>query len=136
LDRTKGDLWVASEYTPSELDLLGVELIGQTEDDGEEAYSHGFNYSCKCGNQFEIRLIAEASASDAQVEDMLLSAFERAMEQEFVRHQQQAGKLANDVSGWSKSLKLDVAEELRHIKHWMGKKKASSTGRTLYQGIK
>ena len=107
-------------------------LVGRTRDDDWKVYTHGFDWQCPCGNERQIRAMAEESASASHIEDMLSKGLEHVLETENIVHQQQVGKLS--VSPDDKPLRLDVAEELRRIRRWMKKSSESSTGRTLFKG--
>jgi hypothetical protein len=120
---------------PEPLTLGLPTFLGQTGEDGLKAFAQPFTYKCLCGNEFQFQIIHEDDASPAQIEDMLLAGFEGAMEREFVRHQEQAGKLASDTASWPKHLKLDVAKELKRIRNWMKQVRASSHGKTLFHGV-
>ena len=107
-------------------------LVGRTRDDDWKVYTHGFDWQCPCGNVRKIIFMAGESASAAHIEDALAKGVESAVISENIVHQQQVGKLS--VSPDDKPLRLDLAEELRHIRFWMKKSRESSTGRTLFKG--
>lgn len=112
--------------------MRALKLKGAKTDAGEQIYSYGFTYRCKCGNEQQVMAVAPAGAPDSQVEDMLNSIFEKVINEEYEVHQRQ-NKLPNDVSTWPKSLRLDVAEELRHIHNWLKRRKWSR--QTLWTGV-
>ena len=106
--------------------------LGSVHDDaGHRVYTYGFVYDCKCGNKQWVLFVAPEDTASTQIEDGLNKAFEHVIRDEAEAHQRQL-KTPNDVSTWSKALKLDVAEELRHIKKWMEKRKWSR--QTLWKG--
>ena len=65
--------------------------------------------------------MATEKDSSKQVEDMLNANFETLLIEEEGRHQRAVGTL--DVSAGDNALKLDVAEELRHIRNYLRKRK-------------
>lgn len=108
---------------PDSVPTLNRLLLGETAEEGHKVYSYGFLYKCKCGNELMISALATEKDSANQVEDMLNASFERHLREEEERHQRVQGLLSPDVNAWDDSLKLDVAEELRHIRNYIRKRK-------------
>ena len=124
------DLWLPKN-APS---LRALRLDSVRMDDGTAVDMYGFTYKCKCSNEQYVRVVMPGTASDAQIEDSLATAFASVLKGEGEAHQRAAMTLTpNDVSTWSKSLKLDVAEELRHVQRWLKRRKWSR--QTLWKGV-
>ena len=124
------DLW-----TPDGVEYVQSWHVGKTGEDGWDVYKHEFRLTYR-GETEMFGVLAEESASEAQIEDTAAWTAERSMRKIVERLQQRGSKLVPEMladrQNWD--VRRDVAAMFRDFRSYMNKRRESTSGRIYYPG--
>lgn len=122
-----------SIWTPTHVRYLQSWLVGEA---GERIWKHEFQLDYM-GETKQFGVMAEESAPESQIEDMAAWVSERTAAQILEATQRRSGKLAPEQlaekQNWD--VRRELAGAWRDYRKWANKRRASTTGKTLYKGI-
>lgn len=132
---TNNNIW-----TPTNVRYIQSWIVGEYHDqdtgDRERVFKHEFELSFM-GVTKNFGVLAEESASDAQIEDMAGGVAERTAARIETEVQKINGRLRPEDlaerSNWG--VRRDVAGAFREYRKWAKRKRASTTGKTIYRGL-
>lgn len=132
---TNNNIW-----TPTNVRYIQSWVVGEYHDQDtgnlERVLKHEFELSFM-GMKKTFGVMAEESASDAQIEDLAGGVVERTAKQIEEQVQKIGGRLRPEDlaerSNWGK--RRDVAGAFREYRKWAKRRRASSTGKTIYKGL-
>ncbi len=125
------DLW-----TPDGVEYVQSWFVGKTGEDGWDVYKHEFRLIYK-GETEMFGVLAEASASESQIEDTAAWTAEKSMQKIVEKLQRRGSKLIPeslaDRQNWD--VRRDLAALFRDFRAHMKKRRESSGGKIYYAGI-
>ncbi len=122
-------------WTPDSVEYVQSWHVGKTGEDGWDVYKHEFRLKYR-GETEMFGVLAEASASDAQIEDTAAWTAERSMQAIVERLQRRGSKLIPEAlserENWD--VRRDLAAMFRDFRAYMSKRRQSSIGRIYFPG--
>lgn len=122
-------------HTPDSVTYVQSWLVGVIGETGERVFKHEFMLTYK-GEVEMFGVLAEESASDAQIEDTAAWTSERSAAKIVERLQQRGSRLLPeqlaDRKNWS--VRRELAAIWRDMRKHTKKRRASTTGRIYYPG--
>lgn len=127
-------------WTPTNVQYIHSWLVGRStqQEAGniERVWKHEFALT-HMGQTKYFGVLAEESASDKQIEDLAAFTSERTMRQIEIQVQVTNGRLRPEDLAERKNwqTRRDLAGAWRQYRRWAKKRRASTTGRTIYKGV-
>lgn len=126
------DLW-----TPDGVEYVQSWYVGTTGEDGWNVYKHEFKLTYRGETEY-FGVLAEASASESQIEDTAAWTAERSMQKIVEKLQRRGSKLVPEQlaekDNWD--VRRDLAGFFRDFRSHMKKRRESSGGKVYYSGLK
>lgn len=122
-------------WTPDSVQYLQSWLVGKIGETGERVFKHEFRLSYK-GETENFGVMAEESASDAQIEDMAAWVSERTVAKIIDRLQRRGSRLVPEQLAGRENARVrrDLAAIWRDMRKSAAKRRESTTGRIYFPG--